>query len=108
MTIEIGNLFESLPEDISNEVFSDIVQGENIRIERIISKGHSSPESGWYDQNENEWVIVLKGEARLSFQNNNDVPLVAGSYLNIPAHTKHKVTWTTPNKETIWLAVHYK
>jgi len=108
MTIDIGNLFESLPEDISKEVFSDIVQGENIKIERIISKGHSSPDSGWYDQHENEWVIVLRGEARLSFKNNNDVHLVAGSHLNIPAHTKHKVAWTTPNTETIWLAVHYK
>ena len=108
MTINIGNLFESLPEDISKEVFSEIIQGENIRIERIISKGHSSPEAGWYDQNDNEWVIVLKGEAKLSFENNNDVHLVSGSHLNIPAHTKHKVTWTKPNTETIWLAVHYK
>lgn len=108
MTINIGNLFESLPEDMSDEVFSDIVQGNNIKIERIISKGQTSPKSEWYDQEENEWVIVLKGEAKLSFQNNNVVHLVAGSHLNIPAHTKHKVTWTTPNQETIWLAVHYK
>ncbi|MCH6565210.1 MAG: cupin domain-containing protein [Proteobacteria bacterium] len=108
MTIDIGNLFESLPEDISKEVFSEIIQGENIRIERIISKGHSSPEAGWYDQDDNEWVIVLKGEAKLSFENNDDVHLVSGSHLNIPAHTKHKVTWTKPNTETIWLAVHYK
>lgn len=108
MTIDIGNLFESLPEDISKEVFSEIIQGENIRIERIISKGHSSPEAGWYDQDDNEWVIVLKGEAKLSFENNDDVHLVSGSHLNIPPHTKHKVTWTKPNTETIWLAVHYK
>ncbi len=108
MTIDIGNLFESLPEDISKEVFSEIIQGENIRIERIISKGHSSPEAGWYDQDDNEWVIVLKGEAKLSFENDDDVHLVSGSHLNIPAHTKHKVTWTKPNTETIWLAVHYK
>ncbi len=108
MTIDIGNLFESLPEDISKEVFSEIIQGENIRIERIISKGHSSPEAGWYDQDDNEWIIVLKGEAKLSFENNDDVHLVSGSHLNIPAHTKHKVTWTKPNTETIWLAVHYK
>lgn len=107
MTINIENLFESLPEDISTEVFSEIIQGENIRIERIISKGHSSPEAGWYDQADNEWVIVLKGEAKLSFENNDDVYLVSGSHLNIPAHTKHKVTWTKPNTETIWLAVHY-
>lgn len=108
MTIDTGNLFELLPEDLSKEVFSEIVQGENIRIERIISKGHSSPKTGWYDQDDNEWVVVLKGEARLRFENNSDVHLVAGSHLNIPANTKHKVVWTTPDTETIWLAVHYK
>lgn len=108
MTIDVGNLFELIPEDISEEIFTGIARGENIKIERIISKGHTSPESGWYDQESNEWVVVLKGEAKLSFENSNDVHLVAGSHLNIPAHTKHKVTWTTPNTETIWLAVHYK
>ena len=107
MTIDIGNLFESLPDTINEELFTEIVRGENIKIERIVSKGHISPESEWYDQDDNEWVVVLKGEARLSFENNKVVHLVAGSHLNIPAHTKHKVTWTTPDTETIWLAIHY-
>ncbi|MFT6051888.1 MAG: cupin 2 domain-containing protein [Halioglobus sp.] len=107
MTTDIGNIFESLPEDISKEVFTQVIQGENIRIGRIVSIGHVSPEIGWYDQNDNEWVIILKGEAILSFENGVDVHLVSGGYLNIPAHTKHKVTWTKPNIETIWLAVHY-
>jgi cupin 2 domain-containing protein len=108
MTIDVGNLFESIPENVSEEIFTDIARGENIKIERIISKGHTSPESGWYDQDGSEWVVVLKGEAKLSFENSNDVHLVAGSHLNIPAHTKHKVTWTTPDTETIWLAVQYR
>jgi len=108
MNIICGNLYKSLPKDLSNEVFTEIVQGENIKIERIVSKGHISPESGWYDQDDNEWVIVLKGEAKLSFKNNKDIHLVAGSHINIPAHTKHKVIWTKPDTETIWLAVHYK
>lgn len=108
MTIDIGNLFESLPESIKEELFTEITHGENIKIERIVSKGHTSPMSGWYDQDDNEWVVVLKGEAKLSFKNGNDVHLVTGSHINIPAHIKHKVTWTIPNTETIWLAVHYK
>ncbi|MFT5048235.1 MAG: cupin 2 domain-containing protein [Porticoccaceae bacterium] len=107
MTIDIGNLFESLPEDMSKEVFTDIIQGENIKIGRIVSKGQSSPKMGWYDQDDNEWVIILKGEAIISFENSDDVHLVAGGHLNIPAHTKHKVTWTKANMDTIWLAVHY-
>ncbi len=108
MATRIGNLFESLPEDISDEIFSELVRGDNIKIERIVSKGHASPASGWYDQTEHEWVAVLKGEAKIAFENGNEVHLNAGSHLTIPAHTKHKVTWTTPDTETIWLAVHYQ
>ena len=107
MATEIGNLFESSPEKFSEEQFSELVRGDNIRIERIVSKGHASPASGWYDQAENEWVAVLKGEARIAFENGEEVHLNAGCHLTIPAHTKHKVTWTTPDTETIWLAVHY-
>ena len=76
-------------------------------MERIISKGHISPATGWYDQSQAEWVIVLQGEAIITFENNKEYHLVVGSYLNIPAHTKHKVKWTIPETETIWLAVHY-
>ncbi|WP_205342142.1 cupin domain-containing protein [Denitrificimonas caeni] len=108
MSQAISNIFEFLADDISNELFENIVTGQNIKIERIISKGHSSPTSGWYDQSENEWVIVLKGQAKIEFENQAPVHLLAGSYLNIPAHTKHKVAWTDPDIETIWLAVHYK
>jgi cupin 2 domain-containing protein len=107
LAIDLANLFESLPEDISHEIFSELVRGDNIKIERIISHGHSSPASGWYDQTENEWVAVLKGEAKIAFDNGDEVHLTAGCHLTIPAHTKHKVTWTIPDTETIWLAVHY-
>lgn len=107
MAIEQGNIFESLPEDISKEIVSELVRGDNIKIERIVSKGHSSPASGWYDQADNEWVAVLKGAAKIAFEDGEEVELTSGSYLTIPARTKHKVTWTTPDTETVWLAVHY-
>ncbi|HHX34832.1 MAG TPA: cupin domain-containing protein [Gammaproteobacteria bacterium] len=103
-----NNIFEPVPNEISNELFESIVTGDSVKIERIISKGHSSPKSGWYDQDDNEWVIVLKGEAKIELEHQVPVHLVTGSYLNIPAHTRHKVTWTHPDIETIWLAVHYK
>lgn len=99
------NIFQSLPDNLENEVFESLVQNDNLRIERIISNGHRSPESGWYDQADNEWVILLKGEAMLSFEQGDDVHLKPGDYLNIPAHCKHKVSWS--KTETIWLAVHY-
>ena len=107
MATEIGNLFEPIPEKISAEIFSELVRADNVRVERIVSHGHSSPPSGWYDQTENEWVAVLRGAAKIAFENGDEVHLTEGCHLTIPAHTKHKVTWTTPDTETIWLAVHY-
>ncbi|MEM1369277.1 MAG: cupin domain-containing protein [Cyanobacteria bacterium P01_H01_bin.15] len=102
-----GNIFEKIPSDISNEVFELLAQKNGVKIERIISKGHSSPETGWYDQDQSEWVIVLKGAAEISFENGSVVGLNEGDYLLIEPHEKHKVTNTSTNPETIWLAVHY-
>jgi cupin 2 domain-containing protein len=101
------NIFTNIPKQLPSELFENLISTDAIKIERIVSDGHSSPDTGWYDQDENEWVIVLEGEAILSFVDADDVILKAGDYLNIPAHTKHKVSWTTPNQKTIWLAVFY-
>ncbi len=101
------NIFAQIPKDLKNEIFEDIIKTDNLKIERIISNGHTSPKSGWYESEQNEWVIVLKGEAVLSFENSDDVKLSAGDYLNIEAYTKHKVSWTQPNTETIWIAIYY-
>lgn len=89
-------------------MFEDLLKHDNVRIERIVSKGHISPEQGWYDQAENEWVIVLQGAAKLLFDGGREVNLLPGGYINIPAHCKHKVSWTEPNSITVWLAVFYK
>lgn len=105
--MKVGNIFEQVPEEIAEEKFELLAKGGDVRIERIVSKGHSSRGSSWYDQPQDEWVIVLRGEAIVLFEDDREVHLAAGSYINIPAHTKHKVTWTAPEKETIWLAVHY-
>ncbi len=105
--MKLENIFDSIPDNLDNEVFDQLLQNEQIKIERIISKGHSSPKSGWYNQDKNEWIIILKGDAIISFENNEDIILKVGNHLHIPAHTKHKVKWTTPDTETIWLAVFY-
>lgn len=102
------NIFKQIPQDLSEEIFEDIINTKNLKIERIVSYGHSSPKSGWHESELNEWVIVLKGEAVLSFEKKEDVKLNAGDYINITAFLKHKVSWTLPNAETIWLALHYK
>jgi cupin 2 domain-containing protein len=78
-----------------------------VTIEKIISKGQKSPNSDWYDQKKNEWVMILRGKAVLSFEDQTSVQLNEGDFINIPAHKKHRVTWTDPDNETIWLAIHY-
>jgi cupin 2 domain-containing protein len=102
-----GNIFESIPKILDIEAVDLLVQNEKVKIERIISKGHASPVSGWYDQEKDEWVIVLKGDAVISFESGKQVKLKTGDYLDIPAHVKHKVSWTDPDIETVWVAVHY-
>lgn len=102
-----NNIFSDLPSSISQEVFETIISSDNIRIERIISQGHSSPESGWYDQDENEWVMVLDGSGTLLFEDESEIELKAGDYLFIPAHQRHKVIRTAPYEQTIWLAVFF-
>jgi cupin 2 domain-containing protein len=103
----MNNIFESIPEDLSAEIFESLVESDQIRIERIVSKGHTSPDSGWHDQDNNEWVMILKGEAILTFADESHVTLKEGDYINLPAHKKHKVTWTATDIATVWLAVHY-
>ncbi|MET0028274.1 MAG: cupin domain-containing protein [Candidatus Thiodiazotropha sp.] len=102
-----GNLFEHLPESLPSEQFDELLKDRPVRIERILSHGQASPESGWYDQDEHEWVLLLQGRARLAFENQQDIDLTAGDYLLIPAHTRHRVSWTDPEVITVWLAVFY-
>ena len=101
------NLFDNLPTSISKELIEVIAANQHVHIERIVSHGHVSPEGFWYDQVEHEWVIVLKGAARLRFEDST-VEMKAGDFVNIPAHKKHRIEWTTPDEPTIWLAVFYK
>ena len=103
----MNNIFNNIPDNMESELFEQIVNSDNVKIERIISKGHHSPESGWYDQEQNEWVMVLTGEAVLSFIGGSDISMKKGDYITIPAHKKHKVKSTAANVETIWLAVCY-
>ncbi len=102
------NIFSPLPADLNEEFCEDLVRSETVRIERIISRGHKSPEHGWYDQDENEWIAVLQGSARLLFEDGGEVHLGAGDFINIPSHSRHRVSWTDPTEPTIWLAIFYR
>lgn len=106
--MKLSNIFAAIPTDLSSEVFEDIIKSPNIRVERIISKGQTTPDDNWYDQDEHEWVLVLEGKAILGFEDGHSVTLNKGDYVNIPAHCKHKVSWTDPDQVTLWLAIFYK
>ena len=101
------NIFDSIRNDLDHETVEQLIENDSIKIERITSTGQTSPATGWYDRVLNEWVMVLKGGAVITFEDGEVVELEAGSYLNIPAHRKHRVSWTAPGTDTIWLAVHY-
>lgn len=102
------NLFEPIPASIQEELFTELLSADGIRVERIVSSGQSSPAGFWYDQVENEWVLLLEGSATLAFQDRPAVHLNPGDYLNIPAGCRHRVEKTDPNGRTVWLAFFYK
>jgi cupin 2 domain-containing protein len=101
-----NNLFVDLPRHLPDELFTTLLDAANVRIERIVSHGHAWPEGFWYDQDQHEWVVVLKGAARLRFEDET-IEMKPGDFIDIPVHTKHRVEWTTPDEPTLWLAVHY-
>ena len=102
------NIFDGIPAELHEEQFDQLITSDKVKIERILSKGHTTPATDWYDQEQNEWLLILKGEAVLAFDGESPVTLKKGDYLNIPAHKKHRVDWTLPDSETIWLTVHYQ
>lgn len=103
-----SNLFAGIPSHLPDELYITLLDAAKVRIERIVSHGHTSPEGFWYDQNQHEWVVVLKGAARLRFEDDEQpIEMKSGDFVNIPAHTRHRVDWTTLDEPTIWLAVHY-
>lgn len=106
--METRNLYGHIPAQLPEEAVDVLARGKGMRIERIVSKGHCSPPGFWYDQSDDEWVSVLRGEARLRFEKDGRiVHLAEGDCLTIPAHEKHRVEWTADNAETIWLAVFF-
>lgn len=104
----MNNLYAAIPDTIDEEQFEELLRGEQVRIERILSQGQASPAEGWYEQEEHEWVLVLEGCGIIGFADGREVSLQKGDYLNIPAYVKHRVLWTDPDNTTLWLGIFYK
>lgn len=103
-----GNVLANLPANLTTEALEVLAEGQSVRIERIVSKGHASADDFWYDQPRSEFVVLLSGEAHLQFEG-EPAPreLRPGDFLVIPAHCRHRVAWTTIEEPSVWLAVHY-
>ena len=108
------NIFANIPADLPEELIEVLCENckgcekSDLRIERIISRGHRSAEGFWYDSDKSEWVLLLKGSAAIAFEDNpTPLELLPGDYLNIPAHTKHRLERTDENEDSVWLAIHY-
>ena len=106
MAPRVENIFAYLHKSSGQEQFLTLFENEDVKIERIVSRSHSSPIGFWYDQSEDEWVMILRGYATLEFEGGELVEMKEGDHLAIPSHVKHRVSQTSP--DAIWLAVHIK
>ncbi len=107
--MRIANLYDDLPPKMPREAFAELLHRPGLRLERIVSHGHATPAGEWYDQAEEEWVLLLAGSAGLHIEGEAEpIRLKPGDYLTIPAHCRHRVEWTDPTTATIWLALHYR
>ena len=105
----MANLFDDLQTAGSDEDVTTLLGTSGARLVRIVSTGQATPEGVWYDQDDNEWVVVLRGSAGLRVEGEDDVRVLsAGDYVDIPAHIRHRVEWTDADAPTVWLALHYR
>lgn len=106
--LDVKNILADIPAHLPQELFSTLLQNEQLHIERIVSRGNANAKDEWYDQNHDEWLILLQGGAILEFAGQAEYKkLQIGDYLLISAHCRHRVEWTDPDKDSIWLAVHF-
>ncbi|MGB4497932.1 MAG: cupin domain-containing protein, partial [Methylococcaceae bacterium] len=96
----MASIYQNLPFALPDECVDVLLTHQNVRIERIVSQGHSTPVGEWYDQTENEWVIVLQGLGVIEYDNGERITLNTGDYLYLPAHLKHRVASTSEHEQT--------
>ena len=104
----MSNLFDGLPRALPAERVDVLVETPAFRLERIVSTGHATPAGEWLAQERDEWVLVLRGGARLHCEGEAEPRVLRpGDHVVIPARRRHRVEWTDPAEPTVWLALHY-
>ena len=107
-TVIAKNIFSKLPDNVlKDEVIETLLENKNIKLERIITTGQTTPQGQWYDQTQDEWVMLLQGEAAILFEDGEEVHLKSGDYISIKAHHKHRVNWVSPQDVCVWLAIFF-
>lgn len=103
-----GDLYDLAGVDRAQEAFGTLVETASVRIERIVSHGHTSPPGVWLEQARAEWVLVLAGAAGVRFEDEPQTRRLApGDHILIAAGRRHRVEWTRQDAPTIWLAAHF-
>lgn len=102
--VRSGSLWEVSGIVPGAEVFDTLARGPAWRLERIVSQGCASPEGFWYDSDDDEWVVLVRGGARIAFEERGSLELKAGDWVGLPARTRHRVEWVT--EDALWLALH--
>lgn len=106
--IQINSIFANLIRS-EPEIIEELLTNANFTLERIISTGQATLPGQWYDQEQDEWVILLSGSAGLLFAEENIIRVLhPGDYIHIKAHQRHRVEWTDSSQPTVWLALHYR
>lgn len=108
MKLRKGNILDltGYTPDPCSEWFETLFNAGNCRIERIVSSGQTTPGDEWYDQEHDEWVVLLQGKAKIEFDNHAKYEFVTGDYMFIPAHSRHRVIYTSSEPDCVWLAIH--
>lgn len=104
--MKASSLFRDIPQSLPQESVNILAQSSNVKIERIVSRGHISPHNGWYEQSQDEFVLLVEGQAEITFES-SVTRLEKGDYLTIPAGVKHKVSFTSTIPDAIWLTVFF-
>lgn len=102
------NLYRDIPADLPEELIECLAGSGHVRIERIVSRGHATAPGDWYDQDRDEFVVLLRGAARLEWEGGEETPMKPGDWTVIPARRRHRVNRTAEGEDTVWLAVHFK